>query len=73
MHCRLPTSQTTKPVKDGRNEKEDHRHNMQKSMPITTGGPNIGQLADIERRDRHSPAGPNTTDFRCFRFPGVLR
>jgi len=29
MHCRLPTSQTTKPVKDGRNEKEDHRHNMQ--------------------------------------------
>jgi hypothetical protein len=32
MHCRLPTSQTTKPVKDGRNEKEDHRHNMQMRM-----------------------------------------
>jgi hypothetical protein len=32
----------------------------QMSMPITTGGPNIGQLAGIERRDRHSPAGPGT-------------
>ena len=29
MHCRLPASQTTESVKDDRNEKEDHRHNMQ--------------------------------------------
>src|SRR5690242_18148943 len=29
MHCRLPTSQTARSVKDDRNEKEDHRHNMQ--------------------------------------------
>src|SRR5689334_5622843 len=28
MHCRLPTSQTARSVKDDRNEKEDHRHNM---------------------------------------------
>ena len=28
MHCRLPTSQTARSVKDGSNEKEDHRHNM---------------------------------------------
>jgi hypothetical protein len=32
MHCRLPTSQTTESVKDGRNEKEDHRHNMHMRM-----------------------------------------
>jgi len=28
MHCRLPTSQTFESVKDGSDEKEDHRHNM---------------------------------------------
>jgi hypothetical protein len=29
MHCRLPTSQTVRSGEDDRNEKEDHRHNMQ--------------------------------------------
>jgi hypothetical protein len=29
MHCSLPTSQTIKPVNNGRYKKEDHRYNMQ--------------------------------------------
>jgi hypothetical protein len=37
MHCRLPSSRTTKPVKDGRNEKEDHRHNMHVSETLNRG------------------------------------
>jgi hypothetical protein len=37
MHCRFPTSQMTRSVKDDRNEKEDHRHNMHESA-IRPGG-----------------------------------
>ena len=49
MHCRLPASQTTESVKDDRNEKEDHRHNMQ--IRASAGGQAMRLTAQVTQFD----------------------